>query len=234
MRGRGERGWRTTRKDLQRPSGGALSLVPYTGGRQTAAAVAGSHGTVDMFQALLHAFKQGIQLHTGQNADPSGIGLQFLTPQNNTTGRVPPRAVDDTRPPPVEKPPADDDDITVSDDEDLLEKMEGNAAKGPGTQKRPAATLKRPPAANASMRKRPAAANASMRKRPAAANASMLKRPAAAKASATVARASKAEIAYKKAYKHKYNMGKGVPEPRRREHAQRAGQKARAAVLRHK
>ena len=208
---------------MQRPPGGALALVPHTGGRQTAAAVAGSHGTVDMFQALLHAFKQGIQLHTGQNADPSGIGLQFLTPQNNTTGRVPPRAVDDTRPPPVEKPPADDDDITVSDDEDLLEKMEGNAAKGPGTQKRPAATLKRPPAANASMRKRPAAANASM-----------LKRPAAAKASATVARASKAEIAYKKAYKHKYNMGKGVPEPRRREHAQRAGQKARAAVLRHK
>ena len=149
--------------------------------------------------------------------------LQFLTPQNNTTGRVPPRAVDVTRPPPVEKPPADADVITDSDDEDLLEKMEGNAAKGPGTQKRPAAALKRP-----------ATANASMRKRPAAANASMLKRPAAAKASATVAGAIKAEVAYKKAYKIKYNMDRGVPEPRRREHAQRAGQKPRAAMLRHK
>ena len=54
---------------------------------------------MNMFEALLHAFKQGLQLHTGPNADSSGIGLQFLTPQNKN-GRLPAKAVEDATPPP--------------------------------------------------------------------------------------------------------------------------------------
>ena len=87
----------------------------------------------------------------------------------------------------------------------VLEKLEAAAA----TSKHPAGTCLKPPA---SCLKRPA---------------SCLKRPAGSSSKLE----KKASDAYNAAYEAKYKAGKGCQEDRRREHAQRAGQKARARVM---
>ena len=168
-----------------------------------------------MLQTMLNMFSQGFRMQGPMGSDAGNIGLQFLSPGNPGTGRLPPRGGQPALEPHAEaagkdnEEPKDGDSGEDSDDEkDVLEKMEGNAAKG----------VKRRPAASIAL-KRPAAA--------ASTAAKALKRRPAAHGSLE----AKAQQAYDAAYKAKYLSNKHLAQPRRVEHAQRAGQRAKKAVL---
>ena len=171
---------------------------------------------------LLNAAGISLGRKKPQDECGEGIGLRLL--QGGGGGRqgtlpghltalpdIPRPGATQTLPEPDASGPGSSAEIVKGEDEPeedavgVLEKLEAAAA----TSKRPAGTcLKRP----ASCLKRPA---------------SCLKRSAGSSSKLE----KKASDAYNAAYEAKYKAGKGCQEDRRREHAQRAGQKARARVM---